>query len=112
MNADIKELWIKALKSGDYHQDTGALRTNNGFCCLGVLCDLHRQTNKKKFGWKKDFQLGWFFYNGEGEILPQDVIEWAGLKSGDPVCNNTALSHYNDSGTSFSDIADIIKTDL
>ena len=32
---------IAALRSGDYEQTNGALRSRDAFCCLGVLCDLH-----------------------------------------------------------------------
>jgi hypothetical protein len=41
MNPEIKARWVAALRSGEYQQTTGNLRTENGFCCLGVLCDLH-----------------------------------------------------------------------
>lgn len=32
--------WIKALRSGKYDQARGRLRTPDGYCCLGVACDL------------------------------------------------------------------------
>ena len=32
--------WTKALRSGKYKQTTGALQDGNGFCCLGVACDV------------------------------------------------------------------------
>ena len=41
MNAKIKRLWVKALRSGKYRQARGALRKNTGaMCCLGVLCEI------------------------------------------------------------------------
>ncbi len=44
MNANIKKIWLKALRSGEYEQTTTRLcrpRSDGvGFCCLGVLCDL------------------------------------------------------------------------
>ena len=33
--------WIAALRSGNYPQATGCLRSDNGYCCLGVLADLN-----------------------------------------------------------------------
>ena len=33
---------ITALRSGTYAQDTGYLRTPEGFCCQGVACDLFK----------------------------------------------------------------------
>jgi hypothetical protein len=41
MNPEVKARWVAALRSGEYKQGKGALRLNNKFCCLGVLCDLY-----------------------------------------------------------------------
>lgn len=38
---EIKEKWLNALKSGEYKQVQGKLRTNFGHCCLGVLAEIH-----------------------------------------------------------------------
>lgn len=44
MNSDIKKLWIAALLSGEYTQGRKVLRgADDTYCCLGVLCDLHRK---------------------------------------------------------------------
>lgn len=32
--------WIRALRSGEYVQGRGALRKDDSFCCLGVVCDI------------------------------------------------------------------------
>jgi hypothetical protein len=40
MQQELKEKWLKALRSGEYSQGTAALRTNIGYCCLGVLADV------------------------------------------------------------------------
>lgn len=41
MNKTLKNKWLKALRSGEYAQGVGRLRTNKDeFCCLGVLCDI------------------------------------------------------------------------
>lgn len=32
--------WITALRSGVYIQGKGMLRSTDGFCCLGVACDI------------------------------------------------------------------------
>lgn len=113
MNAAIKQQWIDALRSGDYQQATGSLRTEEGFCCLGVLCDLHRKAiNKKKARWEKITHFGTFTYIGDADILPQDVIDWAGLKNADPICGVGSLSGHNDNGKSFCEIAEIISESL
>jgi hypothetical protein len=39
MDATIKAQWVAALRSGDYTQGQGSLKTRDGsYCCLGVLC--------------------------------------------------------------------------
>lgn len=32
--------WTKALRSGKYKQGKRQLQSENGFCCLGVACDI------------------------------------------------------------------------
>ncbi len=43
MRANVKDLWLKALRSGDYVQGNQRLEGISGgkskFCCLGVLVD-------------------------------------------------------------------------
>ena len=41
MNTQIKQQWVTALRSGEYTQARWNLQTEQGFCCLGVLCDLY-----------------------------------------------------------------------
>lgn len=41
MNKGIKDRWITALRSEKYSQTKGNLRDDEGYCCLGVLCDLY-----------------------------------------------------------------------
>ena len=39
MTPELKAQWIAALRSGEYTQGRGALKTGDGgYCCLGVLC--------------------------------------------------------------------------
>jgi len=39
---DVKLImkWTQKLESGEYNQGTGRLKTDLGYCCLGVLCDI------------------------------------------------------------------------
>jgi len=32
--------WVQSLESGKYRQTTTYLRTSNGYCCLGVVCNI------------------------------------------------------------------------
>ena len=39
MDAQLKKVWVEALRSGEYKQGKGMLyRPEETHCCLGVLC--------------------------------------------------------------------------
>ena len=40
--------WIEALRSGKYAQGKGALQTEDGYCCLGVACEVIIPKKKQK----------------------------------------------------------------
>jgi len=40
MKASIKARWVKALRSGEYKQGRGSLKSATGYCCLGVLASI------------------------------------------------------------------------
>jgi hypothetical protein len=40
LDPEFKAKWVAALRSGEYQQCTGKLRSDQGFCCLGVALDL------------------------------------------------------------------------
>lgn len=49
MKQDVKERWIKALRSSEYEQGYGHLYVKNeGYCCLGVLADVEDMWGNKK----------------------------------------------------------------
>ena len=107
MNQEIKKLWIEALTSGKYNQGTGALKGVDSFCCLGVLCDLYIQKNEGN-KWEEDNS-----YLGEKDILPETVMNWAGLNDQNPdVQEYSSLAEMNDDGYTFKEIAQIIETEL
>ncbi len=101
MNAKIKQRWLKALRSGKYKQGRGQLKNGKSFCCLGVLCDIHRKTTK---------QTNWDgkYYLCNGYSLPQEVTDWAGLTDFDPTVGQASLATYND-GTKCSNGGPIKK---
>lgn len=47
MNTELKQKWVNALRSGDYIQDNGQLKTKKGHCCLGVLAEVAGLTIKE-----------------------------------------------------------------
>jgi len=101
MNKDIKRRWVAALRSGEYKQIKGALRKNDGFCCLGVLCDIY----------SKELNVEWegnYIADGGG-FLPSKVVKWAGVNDDDPTAGSTTLSFHNDDDVPFPKIANLIN---
>lgn len=110
MNPEIKARWVAALRSGDYKQTTNHLRTPVGFCCLGVLCDIHAAVMGEVWD---PFNR----YLDHAEDLPVDVQAWAGLDQAEPrvatsLNGSNVLSGMNDNGATFEQIADVIERDL
>lgn len=53
MKTEYKERLLAALKSGKYQHAKEFLRTSEGYCCLGVLCDITKDEFNGK--WKGDY---------------------------------------------------------
>jgi hypothetical protein len=112
--------WLAALRSGDHPQATGSLRTPDGFCCLGVACDLFDETT-----WRwSDKRANWS-YLGATIDLPRPVMDAYRLRSpnGDYVKSDEepddrrapgarSLAGDNDMGMSLAEIADVIECEL
>ena len=110
MDQNIKEQWVEALRSGEYEQGRYWLRYEDKFCCLGVLCDLHAQATNREWEDKNDAVGN---YLGSDEILPEEVVKWAGFDNNDPFINEQRVSIYNDeSRLDFDRIADLIESNL
>jgi hypothetical protein len=111
MNSQIKEKWIAALRSNEYKQAQGYLHTNEGFCCLGVLCDLYAE--EKNMEWKIENDGNIRSFDGKDQVLPQSVSDWSGVRT-DIIENPTywKLVDMNDSGEDFSYIAEYIRENL
>lgn len=112
MNPEIKTRWIAALRSGDYTQTRNALKNDEGYCCAGVLCELHRKEKNKR--WIKN-TIGDLTYLHSAGSLPQPVELWAELSNITVMYEGDCVTVYvlNDHlGLSFVEIADIIETQL
>lgn len=116
MKKEIKKLWVEALRSGEYNQGHSRLKNGNEYCCLGVLCDLHRKSEQgDDWGAEQTFKD---CYMGKEEFPPAEVLDWAGLSDEDPTITdddkgiNMSLSSMNDRGRSFKYIADLIEEKL
>ena len=121
MKPEIKQKWLNALRSGEYTQSQERLRSDDGYCCLGVLCDLYIDENKG-YDWSEDVNHYLFISHNsdsyyEDNYLPFPVMEWACLKDSNPIVidndgGRVALSDLNDTGVSFNEIADYIEKQL
>src|SRR5690606_7791757 len=122
MNNEVKQEWVKRLRSGQYKQGRNSLRQGDSYCCLGVLCDLYSPQL-----WEQGPE-GTFCYAGASGVLPSIVSEAYGI-SHDPMVatrdlpeklvNNPnfdtlsikycSLSELNDHGYTFEEIAEVIE---
>ncbi len=102
-----QQLFIDALKSGQYEQCKGQLANEHGaFCALGVACDL-----AVKHGVIAQF-------DGRHENLTKypAVQEWLDMVTSDGFCNYndygqcTALDSLNDSGVTLPTIGKMIES--
>lgn len=111
MDPHVKEVWLNALRSGEYTQIRGNLHNEGGgFCCLGVLCDLSLAAT-----WTSNpdvVRIGLepcaSRYSDCICLPPRLVYEWAGL---DPDAAG-ALANLNDNGWTFDHLADWIEKNL
>jgi hypothetical protein len=122
MNQRVKNLWIKALESGEFKQISGKLHDGKGYCALGVLAALamnegvctyspqHKfdgRTRSISFNIQKWAEIDW-----DDELdLPKFTPDASKIKI---VCKNKELTvaDINDAGASFKQIAGIIKKAL
>lgn len=121
MIPEIKQQWIAALRSDEFKQGREVLRSDDKFCCLGVLCDLHRKANPIYDWIKADNDEDYIYSPGLEQFeLPRVVMDWAGLKYSNPPTPHRefngkvyqSLAELNDAGATFAEIADIIEADL
>lgn len=108
-----RRLWVEALRSDKYQQTTEELRVGNGFCCLGVACEISGLG-----AWHDDKYIT-SDHRHRGELDPEsDVTRWLGLASGNgafgprgPFGTQENLAHLNDNGSTFAEIAAVIESE-
>jgi len=106
MNADVKALWVAALRSGDYTQAKRYLRPHDGHCCLGVLCEVAVTAGVYVPAEWTEFAL-----------LPNEVRDWAGCGGLGAIVtigtHREYLPEHNDiHEATFAQIADAIEAQL
>jgi len=124
MKQEFKDIWVKALRSDEYKQTKGSLRNADGFCCLGVLCDLVK--DEVGIDWAEADPWGVTYFGDMASVLPARVYILAELRTGSPKVkkpdgfkgrgseglDTSTLADLNDNGYTFEQIADIIEEEL
>lgn len=125
-----RKKWVEALRSDKYEQTTGFLKRNNGYCCLGVLCDLAGEEfvpRSSVYAEPGTFEIHlgkdeYGCFHGEALDATQKAMDFVGLRTdigsfeqvhgddGEIIGEHTTLADENDAGASFSEIADIIES--
>ena len=105
LDADTKEQWLLALRSGEYKQGNNWLCKDNKYCCLGVLCELKNElvtqgSMKYNFIHTACIAQQSSMYN---------VLGMAGDFKGFRIDKKECLAALNDNGYTFNEIADIIE---
>lgn len=138
MKEDVKERWIKALRSGEYLQAYGAFTIHSDttgkpyeYCCLAVLTDLAIKEGAVPLAWDSTGLCATHPIDRNGRLedadfatydagdsvdfsgqLPMAVAEWAGLDESNPIIDGISAITRNDSETqSYEEIADAIEGD-
>ena len=124
LKPEFKAAWLAALRSGEYSQTKFGLRNNEGFCCLGVACDVALKIGLVDGQWiNDDLKYQKFKFRdshrdmGEPSYVPMKVCETIfetnvsreSLVSVWTINEKETLPGLNDSGLTFAEIADIIE---
>jgi hypothetical protein len=116
MEQTIKTRWLNALRSGEYAQGNGTLKSNESetakFCCLGVLCDIQGVDWDVIFPFDYEYED---FVSRQTDTLPKQYLQ------PDPMTREF-LANSNDGNpknslkgldiTTFNELADWIQKNL
>lgn len=120
-----RKAWVRALRSGTFPQDRGALKSDAGYCCLGVACEVIPEGLTQEPYSELDgerFAGGGIiaFRSGDDEartgVLPRITARALGFNRSNPSVQLEpsgvrSLASLNDSGNyTFDQIADIIES--
>lgn len=107
LNQKFKRKWITALRSGDYEQGEGYLKTGGEqqYCCLGVACkiagiracDISNKSLPSELSQTLQAKLPPFFRTDDDNDHHEMI---------------TTLAEMNDDGSTFEEIADYIEENL
>jgi hypothetical protein len=108
MKKDIKQKWVKALRSGRYKQCTEELCNGTGYCCLGVLAQISGSKKDDIFNFLKRMNNKDYRLSKDAELLSNKFLKEVGMKKS----TQENLANMNDDGSSFEEIADYIEKTL
>jgi len=92
--------WLDALRSGEYKQCQDKLTDGEGFCCLGVYCEVNGIEIPVRNAEPDDDTPG---ANGDAYNELRKRLPDLGL------VGLSKCSSMNDNGTSFAEIADFVE---
>lgn len=108
MKTELKKKWVEKLRSGEYKQTTQFLKTSNGYCCLGVLCDiLGSKWEIGDFVYHENPETVYINEDGHDSFPSKEICEM--INNDEDEVNVDELIQMNDSGKSFAEIADWIE---
>lgn len=110
--------WVDALRSGEFKQGTGRLRTGDSYCCLGVACeiakregvDLRTATSVRMVNDDEGSTETIHYYDDQSGYPPTAVGDWLGVGRRNPhvgVANGVDLSATEANDTHLWDFAKI-----
>lgn len=104
----IQRKWIEALRSGKYKQGRALLCGAEGYCCLGIACEV-LESPRTVVGRVTSFRgHDAFPHRTDAERLK--LRSTSGLIVGGPMLRGKDwLAGANDEGATFSEIADFIE---
>lgn len=104
---------VAALRSGQYAQTKYRLRSKDGYCCLGVACDIFlKETGQGQWKWSETSGCYAFVLDGIMTYteLPEEVTDWVGFQDATGNYNDvSSLLGNNDRGDTFQEIANTIE---
>lgn len=85
--------WAAVLRSGAYPKTIRALKNEDGYCCLGVLCEINQIPFKA--------EDGYMFPSGD-ILFAMPSSEWFEKTTGLPINYADRLAHINDAEETFA----------
>lgn len=112
MDQELKQRWLTALRSGDYQQGRGRLKTHRDtYCCLGVLCDVSElgEWVTPVGAISPQYKLS---YEGDGPHLARDLGVHHELFGIPGEAEDKLVAMNDDDELSFPEIANWIEENL